>query len=103
MCKKFNIHRKKMEWKMYIPCLAHRRFSVGKSVGRVAHRDSFPCILLFESICNDRSIIIRLQISLAEKMDEQKIRVFLSIYHRLFCAVTKSNCFFLSLCILSPP
>lgn len=56
--------KEKLYFQYYIPCLAHLRFSVGKSVGRVAHRDSFACILLFESICNDRSIIIRLQISL---------------------------------------
>lgn len=44
-------------------CLAHRRFSVGKSVGRVAQR--LPFIFTpFASNCNDRSIIIRLHISL---------------------------------------
>lgn len=56
--------RERGRQRVHLPCLAHRRFSVGKSVGRVAHRDSFACILLFESICKDRSIIIRLQISL---------------------------------------
>lgn len=52
-----------METLIHLRCLAHRRFSVGKSVGRVAQR--LPFILTpFASNCNDRSIIIRLQISL---------------------------------------
>lgn len=40
------------------------QLSVGKSVGRAAQRDSVELMLLLMSNCNDRSIIIRLQISL---------------------------------------
>lgn len=54
-----------VEWQGILPWRAHRRFSVGKSVGRAAHRDSAELLLL--SNCRDRSIMIRLQMSLKSK------------------------------------
>lgn len=58
---------------MNLRCLAHLLFSVGKSVGRVAHLAPFT-FTPFASNWSDRSIIIRLQISLRYSMDKTLIR-----------------------------